>query len=130
MMDCKTFYHDIVIPGLQYCEEMTGIWSDAWARVSVLAIAGQESDWTHTTQLGGGPARGYWEFERLGAVAGVMTHRATDDFAKMLCKDIALPFTSTAIWSELARDSNLACSFARLLLWTDPRPLPDVGQQA
>jgi hypothetical protein len=40
-----------------------------------------------------------------------------------------VPFERTTIYSELERDDVLAAGFARLLLFSDPRPLPDVSQQ-
>jgi hypothetical protein len=94
----------------------------------LLAIGLQESRFTHRRQIGG-PARGFWQFESGGGVRGVMTHPATREHAKTLCAARGVPFERTTIYSELERDDVLAAGFARLLLFSDPRPLPDVSQQ-
>lgn len=105
--------------------------SDA-ARVMLLAIGLQESRFTHRFQkvsgdpYAKGPARGFWQFERGGGVAGVCSHRATKDLAQALCKTRAVPFDSSLIHARLEFDDVLAAGFARLLLWADPKALPSV----
>lgn len=71
-----------------------------------------------------GPARGYWQFERGGGVHGVMTHIASKALAETVCKVCAVPFDEAAVWERLETDDVLAAAFARLLLYTDPFPLP------
>ena len=103
------------------------------ARVMLLAIGQQESGFLHRVQrplrVGGspGPARGFWQFERGGGVKGVMEHRASAALARDLCEARGVEFKRMPVWSALATDDLLACGFARLLLFTDPRPLPAVG---
>lgn len=104
--------------------------SDA-ARVEMLAIGLQESRLKFRAQKTSdpyrkGPARGLWQFERGGGVIGVMTHRATKDLAEAVCKARGVPFDSSLIHARLEFDDILAAAFARLLLWADPKPLPDV----
>lgn len=104
--------------------------SDA-ARVELLAIGLQESRLKFRAQkttdpYRKGPARGLWQFERGGGVIGVMTHRATKDLAEAVCKARGVPFDSSLIHARLEFDDILAAAFARLLLWTDPKPLPGV----
>lgn len=105
--------------------------SDA-ARVMLLAIGLQESRFMYRFQkVAGkpkqkGPARGFFQFERGGGVVGVMTHQQSKDLAKGLCKARGVPFDSAAIHTRLETDDVLAAGFARLLLWTDPYPLPGV----
>ena len=92
----------------------------------LMTIAGQESDWSHRLQVvnsGPPPARGFWQFEKGGGVAGVMTHRASEPYARSLCSALAIPFQTQAIHDALAYNDALALGFARLLLWTDYRPL-------
>ena len=50
----------------------------------LLAIGLQESRLTHRRQIGG-PARGLWQFERGGGVAGVLRHAASRDHALSVC---------------------------------------------
>jgi len=92
----------------------------------VLAIALQESGLAARTQAEGGPARGLWQFERAG-VRGVLTHPSSASHARRLCAARACPASEYSVWIALAGDDLLACGFARLLLWTDPAPLPALG---
>lgn len=95
------------------------------ARCMLLAIGRQESAFMEREQIGG-PARGLWQFERNG-VLGVMNGHATATAAYNVCTKLGVPWGSTSILAQLAQDDELACVFARLLLWSDPRPLPEVG---
>lgn len=109
------------------------------ARVMLLAIGLQESRFEHRDQLespGGfdrvvGPALGFWQFERGGAVRGVLRHEASRQHALRTCRLFHIaaeaPGGETAVWHTLKRNDYFACVFARLLLWTDPQPLPDLG---
>lgn len=104
------------------------------ARLLVLTICLQESGLTARAQRvaggGKGPARGLAQFE-LGGVRGVMTHPASRELAAKVCLDRRIGgATSSVVWAELERDDVLALAFARLLLLTDPRPLPELGDQA
>ena len=98
------------------------------ARVLLLAIGLQESRLTHRQQIGG-PAKGLWQFEQLGGVLGVLKHRSTIVYAFRLCheREVA-PFTND-VYEMLAHDDVLAAGFARLLLYTDPHPLPVAGDK-
>ncbi len=111
----------------------------ARARVLMVAIAGQESSLAHRWQVvdgdGKGPARGLWQFERgskasRGGVWGVFLHHATHELLRLLCRDRDCNFEPYAIWSQLEHDDILAAGVARLLLYTDPFPLPDVDDEA
>ena len=46
------------------------------AVVMLLAIGLQESLFKYRRQMANGPARGFWQFEKMGGVAGVLQHRA------------------------------------------------------
>lgn len=98
------------------------------ARVMMLAIGLQESRFMFRFQkVAGrpyekGPARGYWQFERGGGVHGVMSHPATESYARMLASH--LPWDSVLIHAALETDDVLAAGFARLLLWADRLRLP------
>lgn len=96
------------------------------ARVQLLAIALQESGLAHRRQVGG-PANGLWQFERGGGVHGVLSHPASRNWARALCLLRAVAPTDADLYGAIAHDDLLACAIARLLLWTDPDPLPALG---
>jgi hypothetical protein len=101
------------------------------ALVQLLAIGAQESkDWQHRRQMGNGPARGFWQFEKNGGVTGVMEHplKTVRDLARQVCAARNCPWDREVIWSNLERDDVLAAAFARLNLYGDPFALPAVGQ--
>ncbi len=101
------------------------------ARVMLLAIGLQESRFVHRRQIGG-PARGFWQFEKgtrasRGGVWGVFLHQASKDRLAALCKARSVACDPDAIYGALEYDDVLAAGVARLLLWTDPKALPPVG---
>lgn len=98
------------------------------ARVQMLATTLQEADATRRVQSGNGPAHGLWQMEENGAVRGVMQHPASRDFAHAICATRHLVFDRYAVWQALVHDDILAAAFARLLLWTDVRALPDIDR--
>lgn len=95
--------------------------------VLLLAIGLQESRLTHRRQIGG-PARGLWQFERGGGVSGVLRHAATRDHALRVCDARSVAPVPEQVYQRLEYDDVLAAAFARLFLWTDPKPLPAVGE--
>jgi len=104
----------------------------AQALVEMLAIGLQESRFIHRAQKTKnpyvkGPARGFWQFERGGGVVGVMNHRHSKDLAAHVCKARGVVFDSVLVHARLEFDDVLAAAFARLLLYTDPHPLPAVN---
>lgn len=105
------------------------------ARVLLLAIGLQESEFMHRRQMGNGPARGFWQFERgtrasLGGVTGVCLHPASRHWLQRLCAARKAEFAPDSIWRALETDDVLAAGVARLLLYTDPLRLPSVGATA
>lgn len=99
------------------------------ARILLLAFGLQESQYLTRVQMAGGPARGWWQFERgtpatRGGVTGVMLHQASAPHLLDVCNRRGVPFESAAIWNALTWDDILAAALARLLMWTDPRALP------
>lgn len=104
------------------------------ARVLVHAIALQESAGIHRRQLVGspprptGPAKSLWQGEIGGGmVHGVRTHAATRKHAAKLYEARGVEASDRAIWDAIENDDVLAAGLARLLLYSDPLPLPDVG---
>ena len=104
------------------------------ARVLMYAIGLQESRFTHRAQVidggGKGPARGLWQFERGGGVAGVLRHPASRFWANSVCNARNVPAQPLNTWLALETDDVLAAALARLLLFTDPARLPAIGEQA
>lgn len=99
------------------------------ARVLMLAIALQESALA-TRRQKGGPARGLWQFELGGGVSGVLQHAETKDAAAILCRRQRVKADARSVYSALEADDLLAAGFARLLLFSDPAPLPAIGDEA
>lgn len=97
----------------------------------LVAIGLQESKFAHRRQGGGGPARGFWQFERGGGVRGVMTHPSTraslNDALKALSFESQIG-RSIELHEVVEHNDTVACIFARLLLWTLPADLPTCDQ--
>ena len=124
----RKIIHDalILLPTEMYTPE---------AVVSLLAIGLQESRFEHRRQLVGnppkpiGPAKGLWQFEKLGGCKGVVNHLASRYWMSRVCDHRKVPFNATAIWNAIEIDDILAAAAARLLLFTDSRKLPLVGDE-
>lgn len=118
----------IMRPAAAWAEQAAGVRSSPEALRFLLAVAGQESNCEHRYQIlasgAPGPARGHYQFERGGGVVGVMTHRTSAARAAALCEAASVRFESNAIWRALEGHDGLAYGFARLLLLTDPQPIP------
>lgn len=109
------------------------------ALVMLCAIALQESALNHRWQVIDfkrpnvkGPARGLLQFERgtrasRGGVWGVYLHSASKDYLKQVCDARGVNFEPNAIYERLEQDDILAICVARLLLWTDPKALPNIN---
>lgn len=98
------------------------------AKVMLLAIGLQESRLAHRCQIGG-PAKSFLQFESGGGVNGVMTHPASSLPAKTLCDHLGVPFVRSAIFRSMEFHDVLAFGLGRLLLYTDPIALPDLGDE-
>ena len=111
------------------------------ARANLLTIGLQESDFEHRIQLIGnhrhwwqsltGPARSFWQFERIG-IQGVLEHPATRDMARGACDVLGYPPDVATLHRAVAHNDILAVALARLALWRLPQPLagrddPDEG---
>lgn len=105
------------------------------ARVMLYAIGLQESRFTHRFQVvqgkpdAKGPARGFWQFERGGGCKGVAEHPASRYWMAKVCAEHNVQFNATSIWNAIETDDVLAAAAARLLLFTDPKKLPAVGDE-
>ena len=130
--DPKVFLRTVVDPACTLLTAFTGrpaMGSDA-GRVLTLAIAIQETRLATRLQLDeNGKAlrkygRGWWQFEAGGGVLGVMNHPASRVTAQAVCQLCFVPWAKGDIHEAIAWHDLLAPCFARLLLWTDPLPLP------
>jgi len=88
------------------------------ARAMLLSIGLQESRFTARVQLGG-PARGFWQFERAG-IQGVFTHPLTAPLVTTTLRALCYVPSVAVCYSAIEDNDTLACVFARLLLWTVP----------
>jgi len=113
---------EIIIPASKLLPSM----DSPKARILMLAIGYQESRFEHRRQIGG-PARGFWQFESGGGVRGVLTHKASAYDAAKICHARGVGSSTKEVYERLEHDDILAACFARLLLWTDHRPLPMIG---
>lgn len=75
-----------------------------------------------------GPARGIFQFERMGGVYGVINHPASRPHILKLCELKGIEPTVDGLYAALpTADDSLDAAVARLLYWTDPNPLPELG---
>lgn len=98
------------------------------ARLQLYASSRQENPRRLPKQVGG-PAVGDYQFESGGGVKGVLEHRATASLAAFVCKARGIPATRLSVYEALQTDPILAAAFARLLYYTDPQRLPEVGDE-
>ena len=119
-MDHKEALNKVIVPGLKL---LPGKMDTPEARVMLLAIGMQESRFLHRKQING-PARGFFQFEEGGGVRGVLKHPST----KRIIQDVIfkLGIAADECYNCLSEDDDLAAAFARLLLYTDPKPLPSL----
>ena len=96
------------------------------ATLMLLAIGMQESRFLTRKQING-PARSYWQFE-VGGVSGVLRHKASKQAALAVCDARGVRPVAEEVHAALEFDDVLGACFARLLLYTDPKPLPDIGE--
>lgn len=125
-MKPDVFFKNIVEPTIQLMAAELSIPATDSARVLLMAIAGQESNWSHRTQVGG-PARSYWQFELGGGVVAVFS--ATQRQIRAVCDTLDVPCSPAVVFEAMAWNDVVACAMARLNLWRDPAPLPAVGDK-
>lgn len=92
------------------------------AAAEILAIGFQESRFTDRRQRGG-PARGFWQFEKAG-ISGVLTHHTSRIHVLSALRTFGYDDSVHASHEAIVHNDVLACVYARLLLWTAPAPLP------
>ena len=132
-MTPKVFIGEVLEPALELLPPKM---ATVEARVMLCSIALQESGLAHRWQVvdanrpwAKGPARGLMQFEKVGGVAGVLRHAASRSYARAVCEQRGVLAEPGAVYDALDQDDILAVALGRLLLWTDPRPLPAIGDQ-
>lgn len=132
MIDSKAFLHTVIDPSCLGLSQIMGRdMGGNQARVELLAISLQESGLAYRIQIGtaGQYGRGLWQFEKGGGVHGVCSHSASALAAKEVCERLIVEFTDDDVHEVIAWNDFLAACFARLLLYTDPKPLPQLGDE-
>jgi len=128
-MSPETFVSTILNPALWQASDPIGIAISQESRVLLVAIAGQEMSWTYRLQIGAPQyGRGFWSFESAG-IQAVATHTASAAKSLALADALAIPHVLDTAHEAIAWNDVFAVGMARLLLWTDPAPLPPVGDQ-
>jgi len=139
-MEPKNFYANIVDPTLKWmaATPAIGVPDSREARVELMAIAGQESEWKARRQIGISSyypqkvgARGYWQCESTwgGPVALDDVLQSTRRQIEAVCSSLDIPGDKHALYEACAWNDTLACAAARLLLWLHPAPLPAIGDK-
>ncbi len=128
------FSQQVIEPGAAWLESYAGVASTVAAKRLLLAIAIQESAITHRAQIvsggGAGPARGFWQFEQGGGVAGVLRHPVSRTRALVCCEAASVVPEPPAVWRAIEGHDLLAYACARLLLLTDPYAVPTTQEAA
>lgn len=127
-MTAAEFAKTIMIPGLDFLAATVGMRppNRDEAKVLLLAIAGQESDWQNIPQGGGGPGRGPWQFEPE-TCKELMFNPASATFYTAVC--MATNTVPSRTYDAILGSPDLAVALARLNLWCDPEPLPAIGAE-
>jgi hypothetical protein len=125
-MTPAAFDETVVQPGLAL---LPAALRSTEARALLIAIAGQESQWSQRLQSGGGPAHGFFQFER-GGVAGVLENSVTRERLKSACAACDVAPNVDEIYLAIVGHDALSAALARLALLPDPSPLPGLDQEA
>lgn len=106
-----------------------GIKDSREARRFSLAIALQESGLRHRRQVvrGGaeeGPASSFWQFERGGGCAGVLSFPKLGSIMQSVCAAYNVQPTAQGLWEAMRYQDIVAAAAARVLIYTLPTSLP------
>jgi len=117
-MNLTDALNNVIKPGLALLPEKM---NTPEAVAMLLTIGKQESRFEHRKQING-PARGFFQFEKGGGVRGVLKHPATKHTIQGVISRLGI--NAEDCYDCLATDDALATVFARLLLFTHPKPMP------
>jgi hypothetical protein len=135
-MTPETFVNTVINPGLHTLRLLGGPRPTDDIRRFLLTIALQESGpdlkarYQNSPSTDPGPARGWWQFEEGGGVAGVLNHTTTEVLVENLCAHCSVVSDSGACWRAIEGNDAMATGFARLLIYTDPYPVPTDAHDA
>jgi len=135
-MTPDAFLETILNPGLRFLAHLGGPPATNDARRFLLAVAQQESGQDLNARFQGspssspGPARSWFQFEAGGGVVGVLTHPSSAALAKQVCAALHVIPETNAVWRAMEGHDHLAVAFSRLLVLTDPYPIPTEEQAA
>lgn len=121
-MKTLTYLHQIVFPAMYAL--LPPVCASREASAMLLAIGLQESQFLKRRQMGGGPARGFWQFERDGGISGVLAHHQARPLIGPVLGALCYPVYADTCYAAVEHNDVLAASFARCLLWTVPDVLP------
>ena len=100
---------------------------DPRARALLLAIAGVESAWTARWQEPRAYARSFWMVQQ-NCVNDLLAHPSSGPVLRQFAAEMEIPIGGA--FEALAWHDAWAYACARCLLWTDPHPLPEIGDTA
>lgn len=135
-MEPKAFLARVVDDGLDFLSSLGGPAPTENVRRFLLCIALQESGpnldarYQSSPSSSPGPARGWWQFEQGGGVAGVLNHATSKALALQACTSLVVVAEPAAVWRSLEGNDLLSCTFARLLVLTDPKSVPSTEDVA
>ena len=111
----------VIYPGLALLPKQM---NSPAAIAMLLTIGLQESRFIYRRQVGG-PARGFYQFEKKGGVAGVLLHhRGASPLIRDVLDRLQYDLDLDTSYAAIEHNDALATAFARLLLWTLPDTLP------
>lgn len=96
------------------------------ARVQLLATGLQESRFMDRTQMDGGPAHSFWQEEPNG-IKAVFGHSVVGPILVSMCEKLGVAPSWRSVYNAVILNDELACVVARLLLYADSNPLPQIG---
>lgn len=106
-------------------ELLPGVMDSPEACVLLLAIGAQESGYL-TRQQVGGPAHGLWQNESPVQQL-LLNNPASAALVQQLCAQRCVDALPMAMYEALLADDVFAAGIARLILWCNPNPLPEIG---
>jgi len=96
------------------------------ARIQLLATGMQESKFMDRVQRGNGPAHSFWQ-EEPNSIKAVFGHGVVGPMLVDICNKLGVSPDWQTVYKEVVMNDVLACAVARLILYADSNPLPQVG---
>lgn len=116
-------FHTIMRPCLQL---VPMDWRAMWL---LAAVGWQESGFRDRVQIGGGPARGFWQFERVAVEDVCVRHNKDVERVMRMLEFRAGDDVVGRLYEVIGWHDVMACCLARLFLLGDPFGLPRVGNR-